>query len=86
VRLRGGGSDGPPAALLAYRAEGWPDPGEWSRARRAWLRRHARTLEDVHGLFGPDVVFPPETDPRVERRLALALQPARQLYDDDEGR
>jgi hypothetical protein len=32
------------------------------------------------------VVSPPETDPRVERRLALALQPARQLYDDDEGR
>jgi hypothetical protein len=74
VRARGSG-DEVPEALLHYRAADWPDPREWSRARRAWLRRHARTLEDVNRLYGPDVEFPPDTDPRVERRIAVALHP-----------
>jgi hypothetical protein len=74
VRRRDGGEDGPPSQLLHYRAEDWPDPREWSRARRAWLRTHARSLADVNRLY-VGAVFPPDTDPRVERRLAIALHP-----------
>jgi hypothetical protein len=80
VRLRGSG-DQVPDRLLRYRAEEWPDPREWSRARRAWLRTHARTLADVNRLYGPGVVFPPGTDPRIERRLAVALHPT--IQGDD---
>jgi hypothetical protein len=75
VRRRDGGEDGPPGKLLVYRAEDWPDPREWSRARRAWLRQHARTIAEVNRLYGPEVVFPPDTDPRTERRIAVALHP-----------
>lgn len=75
MKRRDGGEDGPPDRLLHYRAEDWPDPHEWSRARRAWMRQHARTLTDVDRLYPPDVVFPPDTDPRFERRLAIALHP-----------
>jgi hypothetical protein len=74
VRLRGSG-DQVPERLLRYRPGDWPSPLEWSRERRAWLRRHARTVGDVDRLYGPDVEFPPEVDPRVERRLAVALHP-----------
>jgi hypothetical protein len=74
VRLRGGGEE-VSERLLRYRPGDWPDPRDWSRARREWLRRHARTFEDVDRLYGPDVCFPPDVDPRSERRVAVALHP-----------
>ena len=83
--LRYRAEDWSTAAELAQPAPAWWDHrycyGEheaiarWSAARRAWLRTHARTIAEMSRLYGPGVVFPPDVDPRAERRIALALHP-----------
>jgi hypothetical protein len=59
----------------------WPTTREddrphirWASARRKWARDHIRTEADFDRLlYGPDVEFPPETDPRIDRDLTCIL-------------
>lgn len=80
MKRRGAGDGEIPEKLLEYRAEDWaaeedaPDRA-WSRARREWSRRNARTLADLNALYPPDLAGPPDSDPRIEQRLMVALHP-----------
>ncbi|MGH3484743.1 MAG: hypothetical protein ACRDPQ_16110 [Nocardioidaceae bacterium] len=79
---RRGYADGElPERLIHYRAGDWvgrndldpqperatdPPPARWSRSHRAWAR-NARSLDELNALYPPDLVMPPEADPRIDR-------------------
>jgi len=65
VRSRSAANGSVPDRLLVYRADQWPSPQAWDAARREWTATRCRSLDALNALYGPDVVLPPDDDPRM---------------------
>jgi hypothetical protein len=75
VRYRPGDWVGPANSLE------WPTthdlgrpPIRWAKARHKWASEHIHTEADFDRLlYGPDVVFPPDTNVRIDRDLTCVF-------------
>jgi hypothetical protein len=79
-----------PERLLHYRPRDWsygvdPPANLWWAARLKWACEHVRNLDELDVLFGPDVIWPPDEDLRIHKRLLMAFHPILHVHRNDDS-